>query len=103
MNNIDDYTGIRMTIWTADDNADCKQADDTSKDENGFNFKKTVHTVLESPLFDIATTALFIAAPIASAPMMASTSKVLPKVGKVLKYTPNVINGIVMVKEKMEV
>lgn len=53
--------------------------------------------VIESNWFNIALDVVSIGAPIIAGPMVASTGKVLPKVGKAIKYTPRAINGLVKI------
>lgn len=53
--------------------------------------------IIDSNWFNIALDVASIGAPMVAGPMVASAGKVLPKLGKVIKYTPRVINGLIVI------
>ena len=55
--------------------------------------------IIDSNWFNIALDVASIGAPIVAGPMVASAGKVIPKRGKVIKYTPRVINGLVVIMQ----
>ena len=55
--------------------------------------------IIDSNWFNIALDVASIGAPIVAGPMVASAGKVIPKLGKVIKYTPRVINGLVVIMQ----
>ena len=55
--------------------------------------------IIDSYWFNIALDVASIGAPIVAGPMVASAGKFIPKLGKVIKYTPRVINGLVVIMQ----
>ena len=55
--------------------------------------------IIDSNWFNIALDVASIGAPIVAGPMVASAGKVIPKLGKAIKYTPRVINGLVVIMQ----
>lgn len=55
--------------------------------------------VIDNNWFNIALDVASIGAPIVAGPMVASAGKVLPKLGKAIKYAPRVINGLVIIMQ----
>ena len=53
--------------------------------------------IIDSDWFNIALDVASIGAPIVAGPMVASAGKVLPKLGKAIKYTPRIINSLVVI------
>ena len=101
MNTVTDYGGIKAEHLFSSKSDEKQNNNEDIKNEEKSKFKENIHAILNSPWFDIATTAVLFAAPIASGPMMASAGKVAPKIGKALKYSPSVVNGITMIKDKI--
>ena len=65
------------------------------------DFRDKGKEIIESDWFNIALDVASIGAPIVAGPMVASAGKVLPKIGKAIKYTPRVINGLVIIMKIM--
>lgn len=61
-------------------------------EENKSTLKEKGQAILNSRWFALATTVVTIAAPCAAGPLTASAGRVLPKVGKALKYVPALMN-----------
>lgn len=55
--------------------------------------------IIDSNWFNIALDVASIGAPIVAGPMVVSAGKVIPKLGKVIKCTPRVINGLVVIMQ----
>ena len=101
MKNVMDYTGIKEEQMISEGTDSDKQNGEARKSAEKVKIKENLKSILDNPWFGIATTAIIFAAPIVSGPMMASAGKVAPKLGKALKYSPRVINGITIIKDRI--
>ena len=68
-------------------------------EENRVAIRDKGREIIDSNWFNIALDVASIGASIVAGPMVASAGKVLPKLGKAIKYAPRVINGLVIIMQ----
>ena len=64
------------------------------KEGGSRTLKEKGQAILDSKWFALATTVVSIAAPCAAGPLTASAGRVLPKVGKLVRFAPALMNGL---------